>query len=106
MKRTIALGISFVFLIPFLLFAAGKVIVTKTENTATKRVEFDHNKHRAKGVAQCAICHHKGKVGQACAYSGCHAGAAGTKAVHDRCIGCHRTKGGNAPQKCVQCHNK
>lgn len=106
MKRVLALSISAIFLLPLLLFAAGIVTVTKTENTSTKRVQFDHHKHKSKGVSQCSICHHKGRIGQACASSGCHLGAAGTKAVHDRCIGCHRTKGGKAPQQCAQCHNK
>ncbi len=106
MKRGLVVIFSLTFLLPIVLFAAGAVTVTKTENTSTKRVVFDHNIHKAKGVKQCAICHHKGRAGQACASSGCHVGSAGTKAVHDRCIGCHRTKGGKAPQRCVQCHNK
>ncbi len=106
MKRTIIVSIALLFLLPLFLMAAGVVTVKKTENKNMKRVVFDHKIHQAKGVSQCKLCHHTGKVGKSCADSGCHVGPAGTKSLHDRCIGCHRTKGGKAPVQCLQCHKK
>ena len=106
MKRNMAVAIALLFILPIILFAAGVVTVKKTESKDQKRVVFDHKIHQSNGVSQCKTCHHKGRVGQSCADSGCHVGPAGTKALHDRCIGCHRTRGGKAPVQCNQCHKK
>jgi hypothetical protein len=106
MKRTMAIAIASLFILPIILFAAGVVTVKKTETRDQKRVVFDHKIHQNNGVSQCKACHHKGRIGQACADSGCHVGPAGTKAMHDRCKGCHMTKGGKAPVQCDQCHKK
>ena len=106
MKKAMAVTVASLFLAPIILFGAGVVTVKKTENTAQKRVVFDHGIHKKNGVSQCRTCHHKGRIGQSCADSGCHVGPAGTKSMHDRCQGCHRTKGGKAPLQCNGCHVK
>jgi len=88
-------------------------------------VVFPHKKHSAENKIECIVCHHKDKsnddVHKAC--KECHikgkendipgVGKAinplmnekGTKNIfHERCVKCHKEKGGKAPTKCKECH--
>lgn len=106
-KRTGITVIILMISIPMVLFAAGIVKVKKSSSTPkTGQVTFNHMIHQKNGVVKCIICHHTGKAGQSCSLEECHFNNknGGYDTIHNKCLGCHRTKQGKAPLKCNECH--
>ncbi|MFW5770492.1 MAG: cytochrome c3 family protein [Spirochaetota bacterium] len=106
-KKLGILFIVFIISIPLLLLAQGKVQVKKSRSDPINgQVTFDHNIHKKNGVAKCVTCHHVDKPGRSCADAECHFDKknGGFNAIHETCLGCHRTKKGKAPITCTQCH--
>ncbi|MGQ9843481.1 MAG: cytochrome c3 family protein [Spirochaetota bacterium] len=108
-KRKLLIVCCITLLIPVFIFAQGLVKVKKT-STAPKQstVTFDHKIHKSKGITDCKTCHHTGNTTKKCGDSGCHweTQNKGYNAIHSKCLGCHRTKGGKAPTLCNQCHKR
>jgi hypothetical protein len=101
-KRIVAIIITTLFAMPFILYGAGVVTVKKTDTKTYKRVKLSHELHKSKGITNCKTCHHKGPVNKSCASSGCHQGPSGTSKIHQLCKNCHKQR--NGPTKCAQCH--
>ena len=101
-KRIVAIIITTLFAMPFILYGAGVVTVKKTDTKTYKRVKLSHELHRSKGVTKCKQCHHKGPVNKSWASSGCHQGPGGTSKIHQLCKNCHKQR--NGPTKCGECH--
>jgi len=87
-------------------------------------VTFDHESHAGKRAIACTTCHHPSRpqkplVSEHQACRDCHTRPVAPPmktslqaAFHDpkgatgTCIDCHRQKGGPAPVKCLECHQK
>ena len=101
-KKLFVLFLAVIFVLPLILYAVpkGDIKVKKIGDKKPATV-YNHQKHAAKGVKNCKTCHHKGKVSDSC--SKCHKGAAGMKALHKNCKGCH-VKMNAGPKSCKDCH--
>ncbi|HOM86533.1 MAG TPA: cytochrome c3 family protein [Spirochaetota bacterium] len=108
-KKNAALISCLILLIPAFILAQSIVKVKKT-TTVPKQgtVTFNHQIHKARGITDCKICHHTGSTAKKCGDNGCHwqTQNKGYNAIHTKCLGCHRTKGGKAPTLCTQCHKR
>ncbi len=108
-KKSVLIVCCIALLIPAFIFAQGVVKVKKTSSAPKQgTVTFDHQIHKSKGITDCKTCHHTGNTAKKCGDSGCHweTQNKGYNAIHSKCLGCHRTKGGKAPTLCTQCHKR
>lgn len=108
-RRNLLIMCCITLMIPVFIFAQGLVKVKKTSPAPKQStVTFDHKLHVSKGITDCKTCHHTGNTAKKCGDSGCHweTQNKGYNAIHSKCLGCHRTKGGKAPTLCNQCHKR